>query len=120
MPSSSKVIVLIQSEPFLAETRRRILENRGYSVRVVESVQEARTIAHDLVCDLVIVDADKSHDTALELCEEIKKNNPGLNVALMVRYHVYLKSECPDEVIRQEEGPEGFMQKVDDLLRPTA
>jgi DNA-binding NtrC family response regulator len=120
MPPSNKHIVLIQSDPFLAETRRRILEGRGYSVQVVDTVKQARNIAVKFDCDLVIVDADKSHDMALELCEEIKKNNPGLNVALMVRYHVYLKSECPDEVIRQEEGPEGFMQKVDDLLRPSA
>ena len=120
MHPSSKQIVLIQSDPFLAETRRRILEARGYIVQVMDSVSQARNLAHKFDCDLVIVDADKSHDTALELCEEIKKNNPGLNVALMVRYHVYLKSECPDEVIRQEEGPEGFMRKVDDMLRPTA
>jgi DNA-binding NtrC family response regulator len=119
MHLSNKQIVLIQSDPFLAETRRRILEARGYVVQVVDSVHQARNVAHKFDCDLVIVDADKSHDTALELCEEIKKNNPGLNVALMVRYHVYLKSECPDEVIRQEEGPEGFMRKVDDLLSPT-
>lgn len=120
MPPSSKQIVLIQSDPFLAETRRRILETRGYAVEVVDSVRQARNVAHKYDCDLVIVDADKSHDTALELCEEIKKNNPGLNVALMVRYHVYLRSDCPDEVIRQEEGPEGFMRKVDELLSPTA
>jgi DNA-binding NtrC family response regulator len=120
MPSSNKQIVLIQSDPFLAETRRRILEGRGYVVQIVDSVKQARNVAIKFDCDLVIVDADKSHDTALELCEEIKKNNPGLNVALMVRYHVYLKSECPDEVIRQEEGPEGFMRKVDDLLSPSA
>jgi DNA-binding NtrC family response regulator len=120
MSPSSKQIVLIQSDPFLAETRKKILEHRGYSVQVVDSVKQARNVAHKFDCDLVIVDADKSHDTALELCEEIKKNNPGLNVALMVRYHVYLRSDCPDEVIRQEEGPEGFMRKVDDLLSPTA
>jgi DNA-binding NtrC family response regulator len=113
-------IILIQDDPYLVEGRKAILQKYGYSVEVVESVREARTQARKFVCDLVIVDANKAHDTALELCDEIKVNNPHLCVALMTGYHVYLRSDCPDEVIRQDEGPEGFIKKVNDLLSPTA
>jgi hypothetical protein len=37
----------------------------------------------------------------------------------MTGYHVYLHTDCPDEIIRQDEGPEGFIAKVNDLLSPT-
>lgn len=120
MSRAKQHIILIQDDPYLVSSRKAILERYGYSVEVVESVKEARLRAHLFVCDLVIVDANKAHDTALELCDEIKQNNPGLNVALMTGYHVYLRSECPDEIIRQDEGPEGFIAKVTNLLSPTA
>lgn len=112
-------IVLIQDDPYLVETRKAILEAHGYSVEVVQSVKEARARCRELICDLVIVDAEKAHNTALELCEEIKQNNPALNVVLMTGYHVFLDTDCPDDIVRQEEGPQGFIRKVDNLLSPS-
>ncbi len=109
-------IILIQDDPYLVESRKLILENQGYSVGVVYSVKEARRVCREFNCDLVIVDSDQDHNSAMELCEEIKLNNPRLQVAVMTGYHVYLHSECPDEVIRQEEGPAGFIKKVKSLL----
>lgn len=109
-------IVLIQNDPYLTGTRVAILKSRGYSVEVVESVNEARTRCREFKCDLVIVDANKAHNPAMELCEEIKKNNPSVNVVLMTGYHVYLHTQCPDDVVRQEEGPEGFIAKIENLL----
>ncbi len=119
MPRPKQYIVLIQDDPYLIASRKAILERYGYVVEVVESVKAARQRAQQFVCDLVIVDAQKAHDTALQLCEEIKQNNPKLCVALMTGYHVYLHTDCPDEIIRQDEGPEGFIAKVNDLLSPT-
>jgi DNA-binding NtrC family response regulator len=120
MPRPQQHIILIQDDHYLVASRKAILEKSGYSVNVVESVKEARKRCREFVCDLVIVDAQKAHDTALELCDEIKQNNPNLNVALMTGYHVYLHTDCPDEIIRQDKGPEGFIAKVNDLLSPTA
>jgi DNA-binding NtrC family response regulator len=119
MSKHQQHIILIQDDHYLIASRKAILEKSGYSVEVVEIVAEARKSARQFVCDLVIVDAHKAHDTALELCDEIKQNNPNLNVALMTGYHVYLHTDCPDEIIRQDEGPEGFIRKVNDLLSPT-
>lgn len=113
-------IVLIQNDPYLIASRKAILEMHGYSVEVVQSVTEARSRCRAFKCDLVIVDADKAHTTAMELCEEIKQNNPSLNVVLMTGYHVYLHTDCPDEIVRQEEGPEGFITKIENLLSPSA
>jgi DNA-binding NtrC family response regulator len=109
-------IVLIQNDPYLVETRTALLASRGYSVEVVQSVKEAQNQCRKFKCDLVIVDANKAHNPAMELCEEIKQHNPSLNVVLMTGYHVYLHTECPDEIISQEEGPEGFIAKIDRLL----
>ena len=119
MPRPKQHIILIQDDPYLIASRKAILERYGYSVDIVESVKAARQRAQQFVCDLVIVDAQKAHDTALQLCEEIKQNNPKVSVALMTGYHVYLHTDCPDEIIRQDERPEGFIAKVNDLLSPT-
>lgn len=121
MAPRQRHIVLIQNDPYLIGTRVAILTSRGYSVEVVESVDQARARCRDFKCDLVIVDANKAHNPAMELCEEIKQNNPSVNVVLMAGYHVYLHTQCPDEIVRQEEGPEGFIAKIEDLLSdPTA
>ena len=113
-------IILIQDDPYLVESRRLLLRANGYSVDVVYTVKQAREKARELNCDLVIVDSDKDHNAAMELCEEIKQNNPKLAVAVMTGYHVYLHSDCPDEVIRQEEGPAGFVAKVRSLMADKA
>jgi DNA-binding NtrC family response regulator len=114
--TGQKKIILVQDDPYLFETRKAVLESNGYRVDLVHTVKEARRRSRELRCHLVIVDSEKDHDTALELCEEIKLNNPNVNVAVMTGYHVYLHSDCPDEVIRQEEGPAGFLYKVQKLL----
>jgi DNA-binding NtrC family response regulator len=106
--------------PYLIETRRALLTSRGYSVEVVHSVTEARARCREFKCDLVIVDANKAHNPAMELCEEIKQHNPSLNVVLMTGYHVYLHTECPDDIVRREEGPEGLIAKIERLLSPSS
>jgi CheY-like chemotaxis protein len=113
-------IVLIQNDSYLVETRTALLISRGYSVEVVQSVREAKSQCQNFKCDLVIVDANKAHNPAMELCEEIKQHNPSQNVVLMTGYHVYLHTECPDEIIAQEEGPEGFIAKIENLLSPSS
>jgi DNA-binding response OmpR family regulator len=113
-------IVLIQDNAYLVASRVAILKSRGYTVEVVQSVSEARTRCREFKCDLVIVDAGKAHNTALELCEEIKLNNPSVSVVMMAGFHVYLDTECPDEIVTREEGPEGFIAKVQNLLSSSA
>ncbi len=109
-------IIIVQDDPYLIESRKLLLQKSGYVVDTVYTVAEARRRCREFDCDLVIVDAEQKHDTAMELCEEIKQNNPTIAVALMTGYHVFLHSDCPDEVIRQEEGPAGFVTKVQSLM----
>lgn len=113
-------IILIQDDPYLVESRKLLLQTNGFQVGVVYTVSQARKMARELDCDLVIVDSEQDHNSAMELCEEIKQHNPKLAVAVMTGYHVYLHSDCPDEVIRQEEGPAGFVAKVRSLMADKA
>ena len=115
-----QTIILIQDDPYLVESRKLLLEGQGYRVDVVHTVKEARRLCREFDCDLVIVDSEQDHNAAMELCEEIKQNNPKLAVAVMTGYHVFLSSDCPDEVIRQEEGPAGFVAKVRSLMAEKA
>jgi DNA-binding NtrC family response regulator len=118
MAIAQPLIVLIQEDPYLIATRKKLLESNGYRVHVVRGVNEARARCRELACDLVIVDSDKAHHTSIELCDEIKQNNPALRVAVMTGYHVFVRSECPDEIIKQEDGPAVFLDKIRSLLTP--
>jgi DNA-binding response OmpR family regulator len=105
-------IVLVQNDPYLVDTRKAILEQHGYTVAAVHTVEEARTICRNFACDLVIVDTEENYRTALELCEEIKSEKPDVNVAVMTWNAAEIDSDCPDEVIRRERGPQELLDKV--------
>lgn len=108
----SKRIVLVQNDPYLVRTRKDLLEKQGYVVNAVHTVDSARQLCHDLTCDLVIVDSEEDYDAAIELCEEIKAENPEVNVAVITWEASDLDSECPDEVIRRQRGPQEFLDRV--------
>jgi DNA-binding response OmpR family regulator len=110
--NSAKIIVLVQSDPYLVNTRTAMLEKQGYVVKAVHTVESARGICRGISCDLVIVDSEEDYQTATELCEEIKAGNPAINVAVITWSAADLDSECPDEVIRRERGPQEFLDKV--------
>ena len=107
-----KVIVLVQNDPYLVNTRTTILEKQGYVVKAVHTVEEARTICGDLTCDLVIVDSEEDYTAAIELCDDIKETNPDVNVAVITWNAADFDSECPDEVIRRDRGPQELVNKV--------
>ena len=108
----AKRIVLVQNDPYLISSRKAMLEQQGYVVNAVHTVEEARQLCCDLACDLVIVDSDEDYRAAVELCEEIKAENPDVNVAVITWDGPEIDSECPDEVIRRERGPQEFLNKV--------
>src|SRR5271167_672991 len=108
MDNSGKRIVMVQNDPYLIQTRKVILESNGYEVHAVHTVDEARAVCRNLLCDLVIVDSEQNHKLGLELCEEIKSANPSVSVAVIAWYDTPANSDCPDEVIRREKGPHEF------------
>jgi DNA-binding NtrC family response regulator len=110
--NSAKRILLVQSDQYLMETRKAILELQGYQVQAVHTVEGARVICENLACDLVIVDTEQDYQAAIELCDEIKAANPETNVAVMTWTEPTLESECPDAVIPRDRGPQEFLNRV--------
>ena len=107
-----KRIVLVQNDEYLIDSRKRLLEQQGYQVQAVHTVDGARAVCRSLNCDLVIVDSEEDYDAALQLCEEIKSEHPEINVAVITWNESELDSECPDEVIPRVRGPQVFLNKV--------
>lgn len=52
-------IVLVQNDQYLIDTRKALLEQQGYMVQAVHTVESARAICQSLHCDLVIVDSEE-------------------------------------------------------------
>jgi DNA-binding NtrC family response regulator len=105
-------IVLVQNDQYLIDTRKALLERHGYTVQAVHTVESARAICQSLHCDLVIVDSEEDYDAAIKLCEEIKAEDPDVNVAVITWHAAEIDSECPDEIIRRERGPQELLDKV--------
>jgi DNA-binding NtrC family response regulator len=109
---AQKRIVLVQNDQYLIDTRKALLERQGYVVQAVHTVEGARSVCRNLHCDLVIVDSEEDYKTAMQLCEEIKAEDPEVNVAVITWQAADVESKCPDEIIRRERGPQEFIDKV--------
>lgn len=107
-----KRIVLVQNDQYLIDTRKKLLEQQGYKVQAVHTVESARAVCQNLHCDLVIVDSEEDYDAALQLCEEIKTDQPDMSVAVITWNESELDSDCPDEIIPRVRGPQVFLNKV--------
>ncbi len=107
-----KRIVLVQNDQYLIDTRKALLEQQGYQVQAVHTIDSAQAVCRSLHCDLVIVDSEEDYEAALKLCEEIKAEQPDMSVAVITWNESELGSECPDEVIPRVKGPQVFLNKV--------
>ena len=111
-------VLLIHESYRVALTRAALLQNRGYLVHLADTRDEARRLLTDFDFALVLVDSERNHQDALELCEELKRDSPGINVAIVAWYNTPVRSTCPDEVIRREDGPQGIVAAVQSILPP--
>ncbi len=113
-----KRIFHVSSRVNIMGLRDEILRLHGFDVdSTVYSNQAADVIAqkdYDLV--LIDVEADAKVQSAQELCDEIKKVQPGQHVAFVCNYRVAIESDCPDEIIRAEFNPEALVRGVKDAL----
>jgi DNA-binding NtrC family response regulator len=113
--TTDQTILLVQQDVSLLLTRSSILRSHGYAVEMASGIEEASAKCGQ--CDLAVVDAQANTAAAIELCEELKRKNPALKVALMIEYYVYLpSSECPDAVIAREAGPASFVEQIKKML----
>jgi DNA-binding NtrC family response regulator len=117
-----KRIYHVSSRENIMTLRDEILRLHGFEVQSsVYSGQALREVArsdYDLV--LIDVEADVKVQSAQELCDEIKKVQPGQHVAFVCNYRVAIESDCPDEIIRAEFNPEALVRGVKQALDKNA
>ena len=111
-------ILLVDGNTTVQHLRALMLRMRGYNVDTAVDLDAARTvISAGPQYNLVIVDVGYFADPGLKFCEEIKQRHPHQKVLMQVDGHIYLGREsCPDKVVSKQEGPQHFVDQVEQLL----
>jgi DNA-binding NtrC family response regulator len=108
----------VSSRENIMELRDEILRMHGFEVKSTlysgKALDEVSQSDYDLV--LIDVEADVKVKSAQQLCDEIKKVQPGQHVAFVCNYRVTIESDCPDEIIRAEFNPEAMVRGVKEAL----
>jgi len=111
----------VSSRENVMQLRDEVLRMHGFAVQStvysVKAVDEVVQSDYDLV--LIDVEADAKVQSAQQLCDEIKKVQPGAHVAFVCNYRVAIESDCPDEIIRAEFNPEAMVRGVKEALGAT-
>lgn len=114
-------ILLVDGDSTVQSLRALMLRLRGYNVERADSLPAARQRVADASFHLVLIDVQHHPDASLELCEELKASRPGIKVAFLANHTLYLPAAtCPDEIIAQQDGPEQFLERVDELVGESA
>ena len=98
----------------LRPVRDQILRVAGYDVDSSETHEEALTKTKSNRYDLVLIDIDSQHHVrnAEELCSALKTADPDQRVAFVCNWRVAILNECPDDIVRSEFDPVGFLSGV--------
>jgi DNA-binding NtrC family response regulator len=108
----------VSSRENIMQLRDEILRMHGFEVKSTlysgKALDEVSENDYDLV--LIDVEADVKVKSAQQLCDEIKKVQPGQHVAFVCNYRVTIQSDCPDEIIRAEFNPEAMVRGVKEAL----
>jgi DNA-binding NtrC family response regulator len=108
----------VSSRENIMELRDEILRMHGFEVKSTlysgKALDEISQNDYDLV--LIDVEADVKVQSAQELCDDIKKAQPGQHIAFVCNYRVTIESDCPDEIIRAEFNPEAMVRGVKEAL----
>jgi len=114
---ATKKILLVDDEPTIRQLRLHILERQGHAVETAATLDEARAAWQPGKYSLIVVDLRRQVKEAMEFCEAIKQKHPDQLVAFLTGPMVYVpRNSCPDDVIPKEDGPEEFVQRVQELL----
>jgi two-component system response regulator HydG len=79
----SGLVVVIDDEPLLLRSLRRILQGDGHRIVLAESVEEAEPSLQDPDLDVVILDLLLGQTSGLELLERIKRERPEVEVIVI-------------------------------------
>ena len=111
--AATQRILLLNSEA----TFRLLLQFRGYEVTMAHTFQEARQELAASPYNLVVVQVEFDRHSALQFCEELKRDYPAIKVALLAHHTLYFPpTTCPDDVIVRQDGPSQFLKQVEQLV----
>jgi DNA-binding response OmpR family regulator len=102
----------------LRPIRDQILRVSGYNVESTCVDSEAIEMFREHPFALVLVDVEGADgvEHAEKLCADVRTIHPGQLVAFVCNWRVAFLSDCPDEVLRTEFDPEGFVAGVKKLM----
>jgi DNA-binding NtrC family response regulator len=116
--SGHKRIFHVSTRENIMALRDEILRRHGFEVQSStysgHALHEVARKDYDLV--LIDVEGDFRVQSAQELCDAIKKVQPGQHVAFVCNHRVAVESDCPDEIIRAEFNPEALVHGVKQAL----
>ena len=76
-------VLLVDDEPLVLRSLRRVLEAAGHRTRLAESLPEAERQLADPELDVVLVDLLLGHASGLDLLEHVKRERPEVEVIVM-------------------------------------
>ena len=109
-----KSILHICKREVLRPVRDEILRLSGFAVQSTCNYGEGLSSFRERLYDLVLVDVegeDGVHE-AERVCSEIKTSHHGQLVAFVCNWRVAILTDCPDEILRTEFDPAGFVVGV--------
>ena len=113
MQSTSKTILLIEDDLFLAELYERVLSSAGYIVKIAKNGYEGIKLAESIP-DLILLDIMLPKMNGVEVLRKIKSDSTTREIP------VILLSNLAQEDIIEEAlnlGAKGYLLKVDTLPR---
>ena len=119
-PEEKPTILHVCRGEILRPVRDEILRLSGFEVESTCFDSEAIEMFRAHPFDLVLVDVEglDGVEHAEQLCGDVRTIHPGQLVAFVCNWRVAFVSDCPDEVLRTEFDPEGFVAGVKGLLEP--
>jgi DNA-binding response OmpR family regulator len=119
MPGTQRRTILhICTDPLLRDTIRDIIARQGFLVDTAGTLDHGRSLAKEKLYDLLIVNVHGDVSSVMEFCEEMKAIHPSQMVAFLAGRWTYIPnhSTCPDDVIPKDEGPQGLVRKLHEIL----
>ncbi len=77
------LVLLVDDEPLLLRSLRRILAGEGHEVRLAESAEQVRATLAEASPDVVLLDLFLGGDSGLELLDRIKADHPETEVVVI-------------------------------------
>jgi CheY-like chemotaxis protein len=90
-------VLVVDDEPIVLRSCRRVLESEGWEVTCVPSVAEALTLLEQMTPELLLIDVKMPVHDGMYLMRQVRDRRPGIPIIVMSGY-------ATGETIREAEG----------------